>query len=55
MKKKIKDLTLEEILKYCEKTSCEDCIFWKFSLDCEVNFIRNHYIRELELEIEVEE
>ena len=54
MKKKIKDLTLEEIRKICENKKCTNCILltylsWYF---CKVN---NYLDDVLEQEIEVED
>ena len=53
MKKKIKDLTINDIRKYCSNNrECKKCIFWHITDGCEVNFIRNHGDDEYEKEID---
>lgn len=56
MKKKIKDLTLEELLNICLKYSCEPCNNCPLNNDiCDYYFnIDNLYDKELNKEIEVE-
>lgn len=53
VKKKLKELTLEDIIKHCKNTeNCSDCIF-NSSLDvCEIEFIRLH---DVEQEVEIAE
>ena len=51
-KKKLKELTLEDIVKHCKNTeNCFDCIFCNSSLECEIEFIRLH---DIEQEVEIQ-
>lgn len=54
MKKKIKDLTINDIRKYCNNRECKNCIFWNPHYECEVDFIRYHGDDCLEEEIDEE-
>lgn len=54
MKKKIKDLTLEELLNICIKYSCEDCPLNTIVCDKYFN-ISDLYDMKLNKEIEVED
>lgn len=52
-KKKLKELTLEDIVKHCRNTEkCSDCIFCNSNLECEIEFIRLH---DIEQEVEIQE
>ena len=55
MKKKIKDLTLEELSKFCHKQdNCIDCPFgYGYSYECPVCELKNR--EDLESEVEVDE
>ena len=55
MKKKIKDLTISDIRKYCDNTECKNCIFWDVHDVCQIDFIRYHGDDEFEEEIEIVE
>lgn len=69
MKKKIKDLTLEEIIKICEFHVCENCVLcfakssqttnqvciMKSKIEPYAWDIKENYINELNKEIEVNE
>ncbi len=56
MKKKLKELTIKDIIKHCHTTDdCYNCIFCNSSLECEVEFIRLHSDDELEQEVEIQE
>lgn len=35
MKKKFKDLTIEELSKYCDGRDCKDCILYKKDIICD--------------------
>lgn len=51
-KKKLKELTLGDIIKHCHTTDdCRNCIFCNSSLDCEIEFIRLH---DVEQEVEIQ-
>lgn len=57
--KKIKDLTIGEVLKYCRNTECKDCIFntnygEDFDVDCEIKLTIIHSDDYFEQEIEAE-
>ena len=60
MKKKIKDLTLEECKKICRNTECcDDCpLFYgenKYCRAIELAIIENNKSIDLEIEVEVDE
>ena len=58
--KKIKDLTIGEVLKYCRNTKCKDCIFNTYcgeedlDVDCEIKLTTIHSDDFFEQEIEVD-
>lgn len=60
MKKKIKDLTLAELLKYCRNKNCKNCKFntnygKDYYVKCEIEIVAEHSDDYFEQEIEIED
>lgn len=55
MKKKIKDLTLEEAMKICSKNSCRDCPLNNipYNTACHLNYLE--FREDLTKEVEIDE
>ena len=55
MKKKIKDLTIEEIIKICSNNICDSCPFDLNELHCKWNDLEHYGEEEIEVDADEEE